>query len=695
MPIPRTHDQDQPAARFTGGRVGQFLLASLLLALSRISGVADGPVTLTEDRGAFTLDNGRITARIAKAGGTLTSLRFEGLELIAPRASGAQGGYWSWVGGVRVGTGRVASVIQDPAANQGERAEVSCRLVTGADEEQAAVEMDLRYVLGRGDSGLYVAAIWRHAPGWPAFSVGEARYCLKLNPEVFDFLTVDEARRRVMPSPEDWDRGAPLNVREARRMTTGVHRGQAEHKYGYSAVFTKTPAYGWSSTRHNVGFWMINPSLEYVSGGPTKMELTGHLDVNPGGTPTLLNMWLGSHYGGSSLAVARDESWTKVIGPFFIYCNALPTRETNAPTSAAADAAQARLWQGALAHARIEADRWPYPWFQHAEYPPADGRGTVSGRLVLSDRYAPWQGLTNAWIGLTAPDYQPASGGARSGGAEPSATTPRRDGFPPYVDWQRDAKFYQVWSQPDDTGRFALGNVRPGRHTLRAISEGIIGEFALAEVEVTAGSTNALGTLHWQPTRHGRTLWQIGIPDRTAREFRRGAEAWQWGTYFHYLRDFPNDVDFVVGQSDWRRDWFYTQPPRWGAALDEDGAPGDPPPWRTRVRSTTWTIRFELPDVPRGRATLRLAFCGSHAGCKVEASVNGRRIGETAPLPSTSAMQRDGAQAYWTERPLAFDAALLRAGENVLALLSHANLWSQGVLYDVVRLELDEAADPP
>ena len=42
-----------------------------------------------------------------------------------------------------------------------------------------------------------------------------------------------------------------------------------------------------------------------MAGGLTKAELTGHLDVNPGGTPTLLNMWLGSHYGGSAFSVGE------------------------------------------------------------------------------------------------------------------------------------------------------------------------------------------------------------------------------------------------------------------------------------------------------------------------------------------------------------------------------------------------------
>jgi hypothetical protein len=53
-------------------------------------------------------------------------------------------------------------------------------------------------------------------------------------------------------------------------------------------------------------------------------------------------------------------------------------------------------------------------------------------------------------------------------------------------------------------------------------------------------------------------------------------------------------------------------------------------------------------------------------------------------------MQRDGIRAYWIEKDLPFDASMLAQGTNSVRLLSHAGSWSQGVMYDCVRLELDE-----
>jgi rhamnogalacturonan endolyase len=273
-----------------------------------------------------------------------------------------------------------------------------------------------------------------------------------------------------------------------------------------------------------------------------------------------------------------------------------------------------------------------------------------------------------------------------------------RGGFPLEVDWQRDAKFYQFWTRADERGRFSIPNVRPGNYTLRVIADGILGEAAMTNVAVGAGQLLELGSVRWQPTRFGRTLWQIGVPDRTAREFRHGDHYWQWGLYFNYPREFPNDVNFVIGKSDWRKDWNYVQPPRIESSnvtpvseADEETERPQLPARLSRdaVRPTTWTIQFDLPRAVTGRATLRLAFCGTHQGCNVSVSANGAEIGETGTLPSTSAMQRDGIRAFWIEKCLSFDAELLRPGRNTIELHSAAQSWSQGVMYDCVRLELD------
>ena len=670
----------------------RLLLASFWLCGSLLFSAepAAPPVKCVETDATFTLNNGILRAEIEKRNGTMTSLEFHGQELLAQN-----GGYWSSVG--RGNNNRSPGHAASIRLNTPDQVEISCRSGNIGGVTNLPLDTDYRYSLARGDSVMYVTAVLHHTPGQSGYSTGESRYCLKLNPEVFNFLAVDKDRFRLMPSGYDWDHGTQLNLKEARRMTTGIHKGEVEHKYDYSAVLADTPAYGWFGTNRKIGLWLINPSQEYIGGGPTKVELTGHLDVNPGGCPTLLNMWQGSHYGGTSLAVAPDEDWTKVIGPFAIYCNTGSTASN--------------AWQDALKRASVETSRWPYAWVNDPNYPNAAGRGAVSGKIILHDTFAPNARMSNVWVGVAAPDYHPPPprfAGRRFGRLRgPDAPSPNftnwisRSGFPPVVDWQRDAKFYQFWARADADGNFQIRNIRPGTYTLHAFGDGVLGEFSLTNVMVRAGGHESLGNLAWQPQRFGYTLWQIGIPDRTAREFRHGDHFWQWGLYYLYPREFPHDVNFIIGQSDWRRDWNYAQPPRLSEPNDStiseeddsdrnDNADSAPSSHSRGLKDTTWTIRFELTNAVSGRATLRLAFAGARDGSRVTVSLNGHALGDTGNLPSTGVMHRDGIRGYWFERDLTFDADLLQTGTNGFKLTSFAQNWTQAVMYDCVRLELNE-----
>ena len=620
------------AAMAFGLAIQATLLAS---AIGAAPAPASADVTLAEDASSFTLSNRYVVVRVAKSSGELIGLTYQGLPLVR-RGYSSQVGRSSGGGEIgRFGSQRSSEVRVDPSKNGGQRAEVSCRAVPLAGDSGLPVEVETRYTLGRDDSGVYVTTVWTHRAGLPGFRVGEARYALKLNPEIFDTLAIDAARTRQLPTGADWDSGEPLDLKEARRMTTGIRKGEVEHKYDYSAILADTPAFGWVGSKRQIGLWLINPSGEYLAGGPTKVELTGHLDVNPGGLPTLLNMWHGSHYGGSVLDVPTAENWTKTIGPFLIHVNQ------------GADPQTLRLQ--AVSRAKLERASWPYSW---AFDDPAKTRGSVVGRLLVNDLGPVGKRL----VGLTSPDP---------------------------VDWQRDSKGYQYWTEADSQGGFRLPNVRPGRYALRAFADGVLGEYqGEAEVRVEAGRTTDLGEKSWTPRRFGRTLWEIGRADRSAAEFRHGGDYYHWGLIREYAREFPNDVTFVVGKSDPSRDWNYCQPPRIGEGR--------------RVTGTTWTIVFSLPEAPKvGRATLRLAICGSRNPKGVDVAVNGASVGGTGALLDSGVMHRDGIRGYWCERAVSFDASTLKAGENRLTLKPPASSWVQGVLYDYVRLELDDQKPGP
>ncbi|MGA2061858.1 MAG: polysaccharide lyase family protein [Thermoguttaceae bacterium] len=630
------------------------------MAVPAVSDSIAPPVTVTEEGNNYTLANGIVTARVSKRSGDLVSLRYKDIETLSG-GSGHVYGYWSHDAS---GKSVVDTITIDPKQNGGQRGEVSIKGISkgtamGRGPGGSTIcDIEIRYSLGRGDSGVYTYSIFDHKAEYSGTQIGEARFAAKLNDEVFDWMTIDANRNKLMPRPEDWDQGTQLNMKEVRRMNTGVYAGQVEHKYDYSAVQFDIPAFGWSSTKNHIGFWFINPTIEYLSGGATKVELTGHLDNNAGGAPTLLNYWRGSHYGGTRCEIGQGEAWSKTIGPFLIYCNSAATPYD--------------MWQDALARAKKEAGQWPYEWVAGVDYPHKNERGSVSGRMVLNDPQAPNAKMSNLLVGLAHPDYTPPPRGGRGGFGGGGFGGGRFGGGGP-VDWQRDAKYYEFWVRGDDQGLFSIPNVRPGVYTLHAIADGVLGEYAKTDVTVEAGKSVDLGSIEWKPVRYGKQLWDIGIADRTAAEFLHGDHYWQWGLYNEYPKDFPDDVNFIIGKSDYHKDWNYCQCPR-----------------ADRPDGTTWSVTFDLAEAPHGKATLRLALAGTSAW-SIAATVNDQPAGETDPMQYTATINRDGIRGYWTERDITFDAALMKAGKNVLKLTIPAGRAMNGVEYDYLRLELDES----
>lgn len=661
---------------------------------------------ISQDETSFTLDNGIISAHVSKRSGNLTGLVYSlGRAAALPHhhsfqifdeGSGSSGGYWSFDVSREQRTSRISI---DPASNGGQRGEVSVKGVFGGHLGSGpAVDIEIRYSLARGDSGLYAYCVFSHPTNYPATSIGEGRFCAKLDDGIFDWMTVDSNRNMEAITAYDWDHGTVLNFPEARRMNTGLYRGQVEHKYDYTANQFDTPAWGWSSTAKHLGVWLINPTTEYLSGGPTKMELVAHRDctftddLDAPAPPCLLNYWRSSHYGGSICNIGTNEAWAKVVGPFLIYCNAGPTHDA--------------MWKNALQRAEQESQAWPYDWVRGVDYPHRNERGTVEGRLAVTDPQAPGLQTSDLLVGLSEPAYtapmvfsrfrrfswnealndgeNETNSGVQNGLANRGRQNSfRRPGFPLTVDWQNDAKDYEFWARGNADGGFSIPNVRPGTYTLHAIADGILGEFVLSNVTVKAGGALDLGQLVWQPLHYGRQIWDIGIPNRSAREFFKGDDYDHWGWYLRYPRLFPQDVHYVIGKSDFQKDWFFEQVPHDEDVSDTNGF--------DYGRSTTWSILFDMPDAPEGEAVLRLAICGVGAR-EIAVSVNDQPAGTVTGLVYNATINRDGIAGSWSEHDVTFDASLMRAGTNILKLTIPGGSLTSGVMYDYLRLELSSAS---
>src|SRR5215475_5848781 len=94
--------------RFFGfwGSTGSWslVIGTLILGRGSAQSAPSPPVSVSETADSFTLSNGLLSARIEKRTGTLVSLTYNDLELLAQRQSGANGGYWSSVGRGRPGS---------------------------------------------------------------------------------------------------------------------------------------------------------------------------------------------------------------------------------------------------------------------------------------------------------------------------------------------------------------------------------------------------------------------------------------------------------------------------------------------------------------------------------------------------------------------------------------------------------------
>jgi rhamnogalacturonan endolyase len=609
-----------------------------------------GPVTVGESETDFTLTNGVLTARVLKKNGDLASLKYGDREMLTDK-SGHAGAYWSHdtTGAKEL----ITRITIDPKTNGGARGEVSVKGVSGgihmghgpgsAAGGDFPADIEIRYTLGRDDSGIYTYCTFTHLPEYPAAAMTEARFAAKLA-DTFDWMTVDAKR----------DQAFPVTLREG-------------DKYIYTAVQFENRTFGWSSTRDRIGFWLVNPSVEFLSGGPTKVEFLCHRDTTPVAAPIVFNYWRSSHYGGALVEVGAGERWSKVIGPFLLYVN------TGGDPQALAKDAKARQAK--------EAAQWPYAWVSGVDYALAADRATVKGQLRIHDPQAPHAKTPNLRVGLTPAAYtspytRPAMAGA------PGPIGPRQ------IDWQTDAKHYQFWVVGDESGRFSIPHVPAGKYTLRALADGVLGEFARADVTVEPGKSIDLGELAWKPVRRGKQIWDIGVPNRTATEFA-GAQGFNVPEMpLRYAEMFPSDVNFMIGKSDFRKDWFFQHVPH-----NEDPA-AKSLPYRgitTEGRATPYAISFDLASAPRGKAILRLAICGGGAR-EINVTVNDQPAGKVDRLLVDGAITRHSIQGLWYEREVAFDATLLKSGTNVLKLIVPKGPVNNGVIYDYLRLELDESA---
>jgi rhamnogalacturonan endolyase len=93
----------------------------------------------------------------------------------------------------------------------------------------------------------------------------------------------------------------------------------------------------------------------------------------------------------------------------------------------------------------------------------------------------------------------------------------------------------------------------------------------------------------------------------------------------------------------------------------------------------------------KGHAVLRVALAGADGGGGLAIGVNGQPAGSIRPV-ATNALRYNTDTGVWYQYTQKFDAALLKEGENSMTLTVPAGDLTSGVVWDYLRLELNEGS---
>lgn len=204
-----------------------------------------------------------------------------------------------------------------------------------------------------------------------------------------------------------------------------------------------------------------------------------------------------------------------------------------------------------------------------------------------------------------------------------------------------------------------------------------------------------MGNLIYSPPRIGPTIWEIGIPDRTASEFfvpdpsprlmnqlyaiDKAEKFRQYGLWDRYTDLYPDqDLVFRVGVDNYQTDWFFAHVTR------NTG--------NNSYERTTWQIVFDLESIDETSTyTLFLALASANEA-ELQVRINNpyRRVPHftTGQIGKDNAIARHGIHGLYWLYYIPVYGSQLQQGRNIIFLTqSRGTTPFMGLMYDYIRFE--------
>ncbi|KAH9849784.1 galactose mutarotase-like protein [Lenzites betulinus] len=637
----------------------------LLLSVFGIALSAVNAVTVNETASIYTFANDRISFNVVKKNGYIQNLLFDGISVLGTLSGNAGQVYTDFPSNGFALVGTSAEIVQGNGY---------AGIVLTDNDTTSGSLVQRSWFLRDGETGLhsFVRLAYHNSTVPSKGALGEVRTMFRPNGGPWTTLVTNAEQWAPLPGSAAF--AEQVQVQDATwylGLTPDDAYVQQESDYWTKYTFADNQTnkahglYGHSSDGSPVGAWWVVNQKDTFFGGPY------HVDLMVDGI--IYNKQSTGHGGATSPNIT--DGFDRTFGPQFLYFN----RASNARLPVCYSALDL------LADAERYADpAWNAEFYDEIAthvpgYVPSSSRGSFSAVVQVPD------GASDVVAILSANGVH-------------------------FQDSAEDISAYQYWVTDVRDGVVNIDRVKAGTYRLTVSANGTFGDYVQDNIVVEPKS-NTFVKAAWVPESAGTELWRIGVPDKTAGEFKNGWERdtahprqpskyrIYWGAW-DFPNEFPGGVNFTVGQSVEGSDWNYVHWSQYGPTYTRNDTVTD---------INRWSINFHIDSLTAQRLTEDsvVTFTIQLAAAKTTAGNTDADQGGFASFPINTYVNDEASPLAWTIQPydssscgersaischlltnkFQFPGTWLKEGDNrfVLELPQAAPVYVQ---YDALRLEL-------